>query len=142
MRRRQIPKHQGFVLVLPNGRALANAGSASLASLAKETFVLCHRGFSPTMYDSIVAACARAGFSPKIGQEAPQIVTVIPLVAAGFGVSIVPRSFSEIHLPGVAYIDIEDDAPRSSIVLAWRRDERSAAVKNAMKVARLAKLAT
>jgi DNA-binding transcriptional LysR family regulator len=67
-------------------------------------------------------------------------VTVIPLVAAGFGISIVPRSFSELHVPGVTYIDIEEDAPRSAIVLTFRRDERSAAIKNVMKVARLAKL--
>jgi DNA-binding transcriptional LysR family regulator len=82
-----------IVLVLPRGHPLANSGSASLAPLANETFVLCHRGFNPMMHDSILAACSRAGFAPKIGQEAPQIVTVIPLVAAGFGISIVPRSF-------------------------------------------------
>jgi DNA-binding transcriptional LysR family regulator len=77
----------------------------------------------------------------EIVQEAPQIVTVIPLVAAGFGVSIVPRSFREVRLPSVAYVDIEDDAPRSVIALAWRRDERAAAVKNVMRVARLTKVA-
>jgi hypothetical protein len=70
----------------------------------------------------------------------PQAVTVIPLVAASFSISIVPQSFSEPHVSGVTYIDIEADAPRSEIVLAFRRDERSAAIKNAMKVVRLAKL--
>ena len=128
------------VIALPRGHPLANSASAPLASLAKETFVLWYRGFSPDTYDSILAACARAGFDPKIGQGAPQVVTVIPLVAAGFGISIMPRSFSELHVPGVTFIDIEEDAPRSTIVLACRRDERSAAIKNMMKVARLTKL--
>lgn len=128
------------VIAVPRGHALARSGSASLASFAKETFVLCHRNFSPTMYDSIIDCCVRSGFTPKVGQEAPQIVTVIPLVAAGFGVSVLPRSFSQLLLSDVAYIDIADNAPRSAIVLAWRRDERSAAIKNVMKVARLAKL--
>jgi len=81
-----------------------------------------------------------AGFSPKLMQEAPQIVTVIPMVAAGFGVSIVPRSFSNVDFAGVNYVDIEEDAPRSAIGLAYRRDERSLAIKNAIKAARLAKL--
>ncbi len=128
------------VIVLPHNHVLANSASVSLASLAKEKFVLCHRAFSPGMYDSILAACARAGFSPKVSQEAPQIVTIIPMVAAGFGVSIVPRSFSVIHFDGASYVDIEGDEPRSAIALAFRRDERSPAIKNAARAARLAKL--
>jgi hypothetical protein len=48
--------------------------------------------------------------------------------------------FSDVHLAGVAYVDIEEDAPRSVIVLACRRDERSPAIKNIMRAARLAKL--
>ncbi len=128
------------VIVLPRGHALSNSASASLTSLAKENFVLFYRGFNPATYDSIFAACARAGFSPKVDQSVAQIISVLPPVAAGFGVSIVPRSFSELRFAGVSYIDIEEDAPRSAIGFAWRRDERSPAIKNAMKAVRLAKL--
>ena len=39
-------------------------------------------------YDSIIAALRHAGFNPTLGQEGPQIVSVIPSVAAGLGVSI------------------------------------------------------
>jgi DNA-binding transcriptional LysR family regulator len=129
------------VIALPHGHALANSASASLASLAKEKFVFFHRGFNPAMYDSILAACRRSGFSPELGQEVAQIVSVIPVVAAGFGVSIVPRSFSEIHFRGVKYVDIEGDAPRATLALAYRHDERSPAIKNVVKAVRLVKLA-
>lgn len=129
------------VIALPPGHALANSPSSSLASLAKEKFVLFHRSFNPAMYDSIFASCRRAGFSPQLDQEVGQIVSVIPVVAAGFGVSIVPRSFSEIHFRGVKYVDIEGDAPRAAIALAYRHDERSPAIKNVVKATRLAKLA-
>jgi DNA-binding transcriptional LysR family regulator len=61
--------------------------------------------------------------------------------AAGFGVSIMPRSFSQFRFAGVDYIDFEGDAPRSAIALACRHDERSSAIKNVMKAARLAKVA-
>jgi DNA-binding transcriptional LysR family regulator len=66
---------------------------------------------------------------------------VIPVVAAGFGVSIVPRSFGAIRFAGVSYVDIDGDAPRSSLALVYRRDEHSAAIKNAIKAARVARLA-
>lgn len=128
------------VIVLPRGHALANSESAPLASLARETFTLFCPTFSPGLYDSILAKCRRAGFSPIVGQEAWSIVTVLPLVAAGFGISIIPRSFSELQVGGVTYMDIDEDAPRSIVGLVYRQDERSIAIKNVMKVARLAKL--
>jgi DNA-binding transcriptional LysR family regulator len=129
------------VIVLPHDHAIGNSASAPLTALAKEEFVLFHRPFSPATYDSIFAACRQAGFSPKVDQEAPTMVTVIPLVAAGFGVSILPRSFSHVQFAGVSYVDIEKEAPRSAIGLAFRRDERSPAIRNVMKAVRLAKLA-
>ena len=130
------------VFALPHRHPLANSASVSLARLAKEKFVLYPRNTNPGLHDSIIAACARASFRPQVAQEAPQVVSAIPLVAANFGVSIVPRSFTEIHLLGVTYVDIEGDGPRSAIGLACRRDERSQAIKNAMRAARLAKLAS
>ncbi len=128
------------VIVLPRAHPLANSSSVSLATLAKERFVLFSRGFNRATYDSILTVCARAGFKPKIVQEAPQVVTAIAMVAADFGISIVPRSFSEVCLPGVTYTDIEENAPRSAVGLVFRRDERSPAIKNVINVARRAKL--
>ena len=86
------------VIVLPRNHALANSQSIPLTRLAKEKFILFHRSFSPAMYDSTLGACRRAGFSPNVGHEVGQIVSAIPVVAAGFGVSIVPRSLSAIKL--------------------------------------------
>jgi DNA-binding transcriptional LysR family regulator len=129
------------VIALPQRHALANSSLISLESLAKERFVLFARGFNPALYDSIMKACEKAGFKPKLDQELAQIVNVIPVVAAGFGVSIVPRSFGRIKFADVSYADIDGDAPRSALALVYRRDERSAAIKNAIKAARLAKLA-
>ena len=128
------------VIVLPQAHALANSATVPLARLAKETFILCGREFSPAMFNSILTACSRAGFRPKLGRQVPQALAVIPMVAAGFGVSIIPRSFSQFRFAGVNYIDFESDVPRSAIALAFRRDERSATIVNVMKAARLAKL--
>jgi DNA-binding transcriptional LysR family regulator len=124
------------VIVVPAGHPLSNSASVPLAALAKETFVLCSRAQNPGCHDSIVAACQRAGFTPALGQEAPQVVSVIPLVAAGLGVSIVPRSTSRILVDGVRYLPVEGDAPRSLIGLAHRRNDRSQAVQNFVTVAR------
>jgi DNA-binding transcriptional LysR family regulator len=129
------------VIVLPAGHALSGLASVPLAALAKETFVLFPRALNPCGYDSVIAACERAGFSPTLGQEAPQVVSVMPLVAAGLGVSIVPRSTSRILVDGVSYLPVKGDAPRMEICLAHRRGDRSAAVRNFVAVARAVRTA-
>jgi DNA-binding transcriptional LysR family regulator len=129
---------EGTVIVLPAGHVLSKLASVPLAALAKETIVLYPRALNPCGYDSVIQACARAGFRPKLGQEAPQVVSVMPLVASGFGVSIVPRSVSRILVDGVNYLSIEGDAPRAEISLAHRRDDRSPAVQSFVAVARRA----
>ncbi|MGA3310939.1 MAG: LysR family transcriptional regulator [Xanthobacteraceae bacterium] len=129
---------EDFLMVLPAGHALSGSASAPLAALAKETFVLPPRAINPGAYDSVIAACHRAGFSPALGQEAPEIMSVVPLVAARLGVSIVPRSTSRIHADGVFFVAIEGRAPHTEICLAHRRDDRSPAVQNFVAVARRA----
>jgi DNA-binding transcriptional LysR family regulator len=124
------------VMVLPTGHPLSRLASAPLNAFAEEIFVLFPREINPGNYDSIIAACHRAGFSPKLGQEAPQIVSAAPLVAAGLGVSVVPQSTGRIHADGVVYVSIDGDAPRALISLAHRRDDRSPAVQNFVAVAR------
>ena len=58
------------------------------------------------------------------------------MVAAGLGVSIVPRCISEIHADGISYLSIEDDAPRAVISLVYRRSDRSSTVQHFVEVAR------
>jgi DNA-binding transcriptional LysR family regulator len=69
----------------------------------------------------------------------PQVVSTIPIVAAGLGVSIVPRCISRIKVDGVVYVSIEGDTPRAGVSLAYRRDDHSSTVQNFVAVARRAK---
>jgi DNA-binding transcriptional LysR family regulator len=125
-----------MVIVLPESHPRAGDRSMALAALAEETLILFPRTIGPGLHDAIIASCQRAGFSPKLGQEAPQLSTTVDMVAAGFGVSIVPQSIAQIHLAGVAYIPIEGDASRAPISVAYRRDDRSTTVRNFVALAR------
>ncbi len=125
-----------MVIVLPEWHPRAGDRSMPLAALAEETLILFPRTIGPGLHDAIIASCQRAGFSAKLGQEAPQISTTAHMVAAGFGVSIVPQSIAQIRLAGVAYIGIEGEAPRAPISLAYRRDDRCTIVRNFVASAR------
>lgn len=124
------------VMVLPTGHKLSGSASVPLAAFAEETFVLFPRELNPANYDVIISAFKRAGFSPKLGQQAPLAAEAIPLVAAGLGVSIVPRWTAEVFTQAVEYRPIDNDPPRALIGLAHRRDDRSPAVRNFIATAR------
>lgn len=124
--------------VLPQGHGLA-AGDApmALAALASETFILYRRPLGPGLYDAIIAACQRAGFSPRIGQEAPRMLATLSLVAAGLGVTLVPASMSRLDAEGVAYRALHPAAELTApLNLACRRNENSAAVRRFVALVR------
>lgn len=106
------------------------AASVALADLAEETFILYRRPTGPGLYDAIIAACRRAGFSPHIGQEAPRLVSTLSLVAAGMGISIIPESMRRLDTEGIAYRPLSD-APDlvAPLLLAWRATELSGATQ-------------
>jgi hypothetical protein len=57
------------------------------------------------------------------------------MVAAGFGVSIVPNSIRQVHA-GVTYHAIDGTQPKAQIVLACRLGEFSRVVSDFMDVAK------
>ncbi|WP_268602234.1 LysR substrate-binding domain-containing protein, partial [Escherichia coli] len=83
-----------MIVALPLGHRLAHETQQPLplAELAHEAFILYRRPAGQGLYDAILAACHRAGFSPRIVQEAPRLPATLSLVGAGLGVSIVPGS--------------------------------------------------
>ena len=119
---------EDMAAALPSRHRLARRPHLTLKDLAAETFILYRRPDGRGLYDVIIAACAAAGFSPHVGQEAPRIVSTLNLVAAGLGITIVPASLSRLPLEGVTYRPLKGrPALKVPLNLACRADERSAA---------------
>ncbi|WP_343125550.1 LysR substrate-binding domain-containing protein [Xanthomonas arboricola] len=92
--------------------------SAPLAALAGEPFILFPPSFGSSLYDEILAACRQSGVTLRITQDAPQMSSIVNLVAAELGVSVVPASTAQLQLPGVRYLDIEGQMPLARLALA------------------------
>jgi DNA-binding transcriptional LysR family regulator len=127
---------EDMLVALPVGHPLATEGfgldspALPLASLANETFILYKRPGGPGLYDTIITACRGAGFSPRVGQEAPRIISTLNLVAAGLGLSIVPTSLRRLHMDGVVYRRVSGSPGlKAPLILACRPGENSAAVQ-------------
>jgi DNA-binding transcriptional LysR family regulator len=122
---------EGMVAALPADHALARKDAPiALPALAGEPFILYRRPSGPGLYDAILAACHRAGFSPRIGQEAPRMLSTLNLVGAGLGVSIVPESMRRLHMDGVVFSRLKDRPPlKAPLHFAHRREEKSPVVQ-------------
>jgi DNA-binding transcriptional LysR family regulator len=131
---------EAMVAALPAGHALAGGPAArklELADLAAEIFILYRRPLGPGLYDSIIAACQRAGYSPTIGQEAPRMLASLSLVAAGLGVSLVPQSMRRLRVHGVVYRPLDSGAGLvAPLNLAYRHSESSAAAQRFVALVR------
>lgn len=107
-----------MVVALPaTHRLAAGTGPVGLADLSNEGFIVYPRRNGRALYDGIMAACAAAGFSPHIAQNAPQLASVVNLVATGIALAIVPRSMARLATEGVRYREIAGPAPVAPMTL-------------------------
>ena len=126
--RLQTVLRERTVAALPAGHALASMTRVSLRRLAAEPLVLFPRDQAPGYHDLLIEALAGAGAGPRVIQYAPEMLTIIGLVAAGTGVSLVPASVSRLALDGVTYRPVSG-APRSELVAITRGSDDSALVR-------------
>jgi DNA-binding transcriptional LysR family regulator len=128
-----------LVVALPKGHALARAQGRAvrLRGLANETFIVNMRHAGTVVRDAAFAACHAAGFNPRVEQEAPHVLSMLPLVAAGMGVALVPASLQHTKFQGVIYRRITGSPqPKVTLNLASRRGDSSAVVRQFVNLVR------
>lgn len=127
-------KDERMKVVLPTSHPLAHLQRIELRRLAQDPFVLFPRQVGLSLHDAIIGACQAAGFEPRLAQETPQLSSVINLVAAELGVSIVPASLAQIQVRGVTYVDIAGPAPMATLGLAANRLNTAPTVANLVSI--------
>lgn len=105
-------------VVLPVGHPRAGAKTVSLKELRGEPFVMLRDGHC--FRDVSVAACTRAKVNPKIAFESGQFSSLLGMVAAGVGVSLVPQMAVDKSAQ-CSYIRISDAQASRTIVAAVLR---------------------
>ena len=122
-----------LVAAIPRGMSYRKG----LSDLRNEPFVVISRSSSVSFFDHLVQTCRAAGFSPRIVQEVNELLTVLFLVQAGAGVSLVPSSASRMRVPNVRLLDTHLAEAKWTIGLTWRkRDQSDPLVRNFVSLAR------
>ncbi|OZI18506.1 LysR family transcriptional regulator [Bordetella genomosp. 9] len=110
-----------LMAALPAGHKLARGdGPLPMAALSGESFILFPRGLGCGLFEHVGVLASRAGFALQIGQEAREGATIVGLVAAGMGVSVLPETYAKTGIPGVVYRPLDTPDASSQILLAHR----------------------
>ena len=123
--------------VLPEDHPLAaRRGPVPPVALAKEPFILFPRELGCGLHEQVLALCNRGGFAPKVVQEAREGATIIGLVAAGLGVSLLPDSYAKASIPGVVHRPLDAREATGRLYLAHRAGDTSPLVRRFVELAR------
>jgi DNA-binding transcriptional LysR family regulator len=119
-----------FVLVVPSSHELAKKKKARLKEVAGQDFVMYDRTHAPGFHDLILGMLRQAGIVPNVRQSAGEMPTLVSLVAAGMGISILPLSAVKHSVAAVVGCEIADATPMSEVGLAVSKGNGSAVVEN------------
>jgi len=126
-----------LVLAAPQGlKALHGRKTIRLRETADMPLIIFPRRIAPAFHDAILGCFRDAGLTPRIGQEAIQMQTIVGLVSAGMGIALVPQSVSNLKRPGVEYYPLSGKAVSIETGIAWRRDNRSPVLRTFLELLR------
>ncbi len=94
--------------------------------LSKRPFIFFNKEFAPQYNQKLIEICQRLGFTPDITHEANNVHSILQLVEAGLGVSILPLSLKKQYAQlNVSFIEIEDIPINTEVVLAYKESNRN-----------------
>ena len=118
---------QELWLAVPSGHPLAACNLIAPEQLASEPF-LAH----PIEHELFLAG-DRTAFTPPDGarrvSRVPDIISALILVGSGAGLTVVPKSVTEVGMAGVTYRKVGGNARYADYVVVFRKAERSPAVQ-------------
>ena len=117
---KQVILREPLLAMIPRDNPLAAKKAVTLAELVAEPLVFFDPHVGTGLYDDILGLLRRHG-TPTITQEVGEAMTIIGLVAAGLGVSILPASFQRVQLSEMRWLPIEDSDAVSEMWLVWSK---------------------
>lgn len=117
-----------LLLAVPRTHRFASGPPRSLKDLAGEPFIT----FSPVQgryfYELIAGMLCRANVSVRYVQHVSQVHSILALVSAGIGISMVPETAAKLHFEGVELCEMLDPPTFAELYLAWNTDNDNPAL--------------
>jgi DNA-binding transcriptional LysR family regulator len=119
-----------FVVVIPfREETLGKIGS--LGDFLKERpFIFFSKDYAPQYNEKLMEICQRLGFRPDITHEANNVHSILQLVEAGLGVSILPLSLKKQYTGmKVSFVELKGIPVNTEVVLAYKASNKNPALK-------------
>lgn len=117
-------------VAMPISHPLAVLPTIRMDDLRHEKLVMFPHDDGTTLHTKILRLCRDADFDPKVVMEVREAPTIIGLVAASCGVSILPSLFSVMGIQGVCFRPLANPGTDTNIVLVSRKvEENQAAIE-------------
>ena len=129
--RRIVLREEVMMLAVPFEHPLGLAGKpVRLQQIVHEPLILFPRAPRPSFADQVLAAFRDRGLEPANMQEVRELQIALGLVAAGAGLSIVPKSVHGMQRTDVTYLPLDERGVTSPIVMAIRMLDDSQDLRN------------
>jgi len=123
------------VVAMPKTHPSARRKRIALGDLASEDHIVLQPE-SSQFARYIQKCCIDAGFLPRVSQQVVDAQSVPSLIAAGFGIALVPQSIARFTTGEIVFRPIRPSPPSADVFLVFRKDETSMVVQNFIKLAR------
>ncbi|GGY50062.1 LysR family transcriptional regulator [Pseudoduganella albidiflava] len=84
----------------------------------------------------LIQCCVDAGFEPAIFQEANEPQTLLAMVGAGLGVTLMPETTSRIGWPGVVFLPIRTNPPSANLYITYTTTDDAPVVRAFLNILR------
>lgn len=108
-------------VIMHRDHPLANQTKINLYALAHDPFVAIEPEEYPGAFERMVQFCEARGFSPNIVCHQRSLDSVLMMVEAGVGITLLPHFFDVYINPNLRFIDLEGDIDQVDSVVAWHK---------------------
>ncbi len=123
-----VVSRRPFWAAIPHDHPLAAHDSVKPAALATAKFVALTIEMEAGIWGNLAAAVPPAS-SPQVTQRAADTFTLLTMVGAGIGITVVPEQLRRLDIPGVVYRRIVGALRQGEIAVVHRKNESGRAVK-------------
>lgn len=113
---------------IPDGHPLLEQAEVRLADLQSESLVLFPSAPRPSFADEVIRMLVRTSSPSRIGAEASDVVTALTYVSVARLLAVVPKSATNVAMPGVTYVPLAD-APPETLSCIYRATETPTLVR-------------
>ena len=119
-----------FVVVIPfTVRDYKNQEELT-AYLSRCPFIFFNKDFAPNYNQKLMEICQRMGFTPDITHEANNVHSILQLVEANLGVSILPLTLKKQYTKmNLSFIELRHIPVHTEVVLAYKDSNKNPVLK-------------